>query len=136
MDLRVNPEALGLGAYQAAIAVVVVLVFAWLVWRAVRAVTLRLAKKTPLTPREYLSFAAPPFFWLVVMFIGSIIFSTIQAYGPRVAIPRTKLKVGGQTASETPGIRDLTPKKTTDEERVLQQRKLEQETKARVNLKK
>jgi len=38
MELRFTNESLGLGAFQAGIAIVAVLVLAVLVWRAIRAV--------------------------------------------------------------------------------------------------
>ena len=134
MDLRVTPEALGLGAYQATLAIVATLVLAWLVWRAVRAVLVRSRNKSPLTQRELVAYVAPPFAWLVVMVVTAIAFSTFQAYGPRVAIPKTDLTPIGTPQQSAGEIRDLSPKTTTDAERIQQQRKLEQETKERVNL--
>jgi hypothetical protein len=134
MDIRVSPEALGLGAYQSAIAIVPTLILAWLVWRAVRAVMARSRNKSPLTQRELASYVAPPFAWLVVMVVAAVAFSTMQAYGPRVAIPKTELTPIGTDGGTAGKVRDVSPKKFTDEERLQQQRLLERETKERVNL--
>lgn len=134
MDIRFSPESLGLGAYQSALAIVATLILAWLVWRALRAVMARSRNKSPLTQRELVTYVAPPFAWLVVMVVAAIAFSTMQAYGPRVAIPKTKLTPIG-TDGGTPGkVRDVSPTTLTDEERLKQQRQLERETKERVNL--
>ncbi|MCB1512472.1 MAG: hypothetical protein KDJ36_16350, partial [Hyphomicrobiaceae bacterium] len=61
-------------------------------------------------------------------------FTTYQAFGPRVAIPKTKLTPLGTDAAAPAKVRDLTPPKTTDAERLQQQRRLERETRERVNL--
>lgn len=134
MDIRVTPEALGLGAYQAGIAVVATLILAWLVWRASRAVMLRSRSKLPLSQSELIGYAAPPFAWAVVMLVAAIVFSTYQAYGPRVAIPKTSLSPIGTDSAEQQTVRDLSPRKLSDQERLEQQRKLESETRERVNL--
>lgn len=134
MELRFTNESLGLGAFQAGIAIVAVLVLAVLVWRAIRAVLVRSRNKSPLTQREVVAYVAPPFAWLVVIVIAAIAFSTMQAYGPRVAIPKTQLSPIG-TDSTAPGkVKDASPRTLTDAERLEQQRALERETKSRVDL--
>lgn len=133
MDLTLNPEAMGLGLYQAIIAAVGVLVLLVLSWRALSAVLKRSRNKTRMTERELLAHAWPPMAWLALLLIGGIFFSTMQAYGPRVSIPKTKLEVNAPATGDEK-VQDLSPRKLTDEERLQQQRKLEEETKNRVKL--
>ena len=71
--------------------------------------------------------------WFAVLLIAGVVFSTMQAYGPRIAIPKTPLEVNAP-ATDDNTVRDLTPKQTTDAERLQQQRELEKATKKRVNL--
>ena len=87
-----------------------------------------------MTQKELLGYVAPPFAWLVVMIAVGIAFSTYQAYGPRVAIPKTDLSPIGTDGATPSAVRDLSPKTLTDAERLEQQRRLERETKDRVNL--
>ena len=133
MDLIINDYALGLGAYQAAIATVGILVLLVLTWRAVRAIIVRSRNKSRMTEREVLAYAWPPMAWFALLLIGGVVFSTMQAYGPRVAIPKTPLEVNAPATGDN-AVRDLSPNKTTDAERLQQQRELEKETKKRVNL--
>ena len=133
MDLIINEYALGLGAYQAAIAAIGILVLLALTWRAARAIIARSRNKTRMTEREVLAYAWPPMAWFALLLIAGVVFSTMQAYGPRVAIPKTPLEVNAPTTGDNT-VRDLTPKQTTDAERLQQQRELEKETKKRVNL--
>jgi len=94
----------------------------------------RSSNKSPLTQREVVAYVAPPFAWLVVIVIAAIAFSTMQAYGLRVAIPKTQLSPIG-TDSTAPGkVKDASPRTLTDAERLEQQRALDRETKSRVNL--
>ena len=134
MDLKINQEALGLGAYQSLLAVVGIAILLWLGWRAARAIIKRSRNKTRMTEREILTYAWPPFAWLAIFLIAGVTFSTMQAYGPRVAIPPTKLQVNAPDADNAV-VRDLSPKRLSDEERLQKQRELEAETKSRVNLK-
>ena len=134
MDLIINQDAMGLGLYQAALAAIGVLVLLVLSWRALRAVLVRSRNKSRMTEREILAHAWPPMAWLAVLVIAGFFFSTMQAYGPRVAIPKTKLEVNAPVTGEEK-IQNLAPKQLTDEQRLQQQRKLEEETEKRVDLK-
>ena len=134
MEIRVNPEAMGLGAYQATIAAIAILILLVLLWRALRAVARRRDRGEPLSNRELLSLTWPAFSWGALILIAGIYFSSLQAYGPRIAIPKTTLTVSEPGDGAPPAVRDLTPKKLSDEERLEQQRRLEAETKVRVNL--
>lgn len=87
-----------------------------------------------MTEREVLAYAWPPMAWLALLLIGGVTFSTMQAYGPRIAIPKTELKVNAPAVPGGAQVQDLTPKKLSDNERLDQQRQLEAETKKRVNL--
>ena len=133
MELRVNPEAVGLGAYQAVLAIVGLIILFALAWRAFKAwVNLR-SKGRPLNNKELVAVAWPPVVWLAVLAIAGVLFSTMQAYGPRVAIPKTDLTINEPDGA--PGeVNDLSPETLSDEERLQQQRKLEEETKNRVDL--
>ena len=133
MDLIINEHALGLGAYQAVIAVVGIVILLALTWRAARAIIARSRNKSRMTEREVLAYAWPPMAWFALLLIAGVVFSTMQAYGPRVAIPKTPLEVNAPATGDDT-IRDLSPKQTTDTERLQQQRALEKETKERVNL--
>ena len=133
MEFRVNPEAIGLGAYQAVLAIVGLVILFALAWRAFKAwVNLR-SKGRSLNNKELVAVAWPPVAWLALLAIAGVLFSTMQAYGPRVAIPKTDLTINAPDDT-TGGVRDLSPKTLTDEERLQQQRKLEDETKNRVDL--
>jgi len=134
MDLKINQEALGLGVYQSALAIIGIAILLWLSWRAASAIIKRSRNKTRMTEREVLAYAWPPFVWFAVLLIAGVAFSTMQAYGPRVAIPKTKLEVNAPDAG-TAVVKDLSPKHLSDDERLRQQRKLEAETTKRVNLK-
>ena len=134
MDLIINQEAMGLGLYQAALAAAGVLILLVLSWRAVRAILVRSRNKSRMTEREILAHAWPPMAWLAILVIGGVFFSTMQAYGPRVALPKTKLEVNAPASGEAK-IQNLAPKQLSDEQRLEQQRKLEEETKKRVDLK-
>ena len=134
MSVVVNEYALGLGAYQSALAVVGILVLLVLCWRAARAIIKRSRNKTRMTEREVLAYAWPPMAWFAILLIAAVVFTTMQAYGPRIALPKTELEANTPAVSGAV-VQDLSPKKTTDAERLAQQRKLEEETKARVNLK-
>ncbi|MEM9359713.1 MAG: hypothetical protein AAGB04_26300 [Pseudomonadota bacterium] len=134
MDFIVNENALALGGYQAALAIVGILVLLWLSWRATSAIIKRSRNKTRMTEREVLAYAWPPMAWLALLLIGGVAFSTMQAYGPRIAIPKTELKVNAPAVPGGAQVQDLTPKKLSDNERLDQQRQLEAETKKRVNL--
>ena len=57
----------------------------------------------------------------------------MQAYGPRVALPKTELTVS-KDADNGGEVKSIAPKVTSDAERIEQQRVLERETKSRVNL--
>ena len=133
MDLIINEYALGLGAYQAAIGAIGILILVALTWRAARAIIVRSRNKTRMTEREVLAYAWPPMAWFAVLLIAGVVFSTMQAYGPRIAIPKTPLEVNAP-ATDDNTVHDLTPKQTTDAERLQQQRELEKATKKRVNL--
>ena len=133
MNVVVNQDALGLAAYQAVLGAVGVVILVWLSWRAVRAVVARTKSNKRLSEREVLAVAWPPVAWATVLIVTGVIFSTLQAYGPRVALPPTKLEINAQESGD--GVRDLSPKTLTDAERLAEQRRLEAETKARVNLK-
>ena len=134
MDLVINQQALLLGGYQTILAVIGIAVLLWLSWRAVSAIIKRRRNKTRMTERELLSYAWPPMAWLAVLMIGGVAFSTMQAYGPRVAIPKTPLNVNAPATPGNAQVQDLSPKKLSDSERLEEQRKLEAETKKRVNL--
>ena len=134
MDLTVNPEAMGLGLYQTIIAAIGILVLLVLSWRAASAVIKRTRNKTRMTERELLAHAWPPMAWLALLLVAGIFFSTMQAYGPRVSIPKTKLEVNAPAVAGEDKVRSLAPRQLTDEQRLEQQRKLEAETKNRVNL--
>jgi hypothetical protein len=57
----------------------------------------------------------------------------MQAYGPRVAVPKTELTIS--TDDDAGGeVRSIAPEVTSDDERLRQQRELERETRSRVNL--
>ncbi|MGI9425582.1 MAG: hypothetical protein ACR2PA_20500 [Hyphomicrobiaceae bacterium] len=132
MNIIFNQDAVSLAAYQAVLAVVGVLVFLWLTWRAARAVIARAHASAPLTQRDVLAAAWPSLAWVAVMIAVGIVFTTMQAYGPRVALPPTKLEANKQDVGD--GVRDLSPKMLTDAERLAEQRRLEVETKSRVGL--
>ncbi|MFM1815627.1 MAG: hypothetical protein RLZ98_2322 [Pseudomonadota bacterium] len=132
MDLRVNEDALGLGLLQVTVGLIGIVVLFALTWRTVRAVQRRIAENGEFAAPDILSLAWPPALWLLLLLIGALAFSTMQAYGPRVAIERTPLTVDMPSGKQE--VRDLSPAKTTDEERLRQQRALEAETKARVEL--
>ncbi len=134
MTIVSNEWALGLAAYQAALAVVGILVLLWLVWRAARTVIRRWRQKARMTEREVLALAWPPLAWSAILVIAGVVLTTMQAYGPRVSIPQTKLEANAPDSGQGE-IRNLAPKRLTDEERLRQQRALEDETKRRVNLK-
>lgn len=134
MDLIINHQALGLGLYQAGVAVVGIAILVWLTWRAASAVISRSRNKTRMTEREVLAYAWPPVAWFGILLVAGVVFSTMQAYGPRVAVPKTKLEVNASDGGQG-GVRDLSPRQTSDTERLEQQRRLEAETKRRVNLK-
>ena len=136
MDLRYNLESLGLGAYQGILAAVALFILLVLAWRAMSALSRRQADNTPLAPGELVGLMWPPIAWLGFMLIAGVLFSSLQAYGPRVAIPKTELTISKDPTEVGGKIRDLTPKVLSDEERLKQQRKLEAETKERVNLNK
>lgn len=71
--------------------------------------------------------------WAGVVLTGAVIFSTMQAYGPRVAVPKSELTIS--TDDDTGGeVRSIAPEVTSDDERLRQQRELERETRSRVNL--
>ena len=134
MDLVINEQALLLGGYQTILAVIGIAVLLRLSWRAVSAIIKRRSNKTRMTERELLGYAWPPMAWFAVLMIAGVAFSTLQAYGPRVAIPKTPLNVNAPATPGTAQVQDLSPKKVTDSERLEQQHKLEAETKKRVNL--
>lgn len=134
MEIVYDQFALGLGAYQTALAIVGILVLLFLSWRAVSAVLKRARNRTRMTEREMLAYAWPPLAWCAVLLIVGVAFTTMQAYGPRVAIEPTRLEVNAPDAGDAT-VKDLSPGKLTDAERLQQQRQLEAETKARVNLK-
>ena len=134
MDLTVNQNALLLGGYQTALAVVGILILLVLVWRSTRAIIARTRSKTSMTEREVLAHAWPPLAWFAFLLIAGVAFTTMQAYGPRVAIPKTELQVNSPAVEGAEKVKNLSPKKVTDSERLQQQRKLETETKSRVNL--
>ncbi len=77
---------------------------------------------------------APTVVWAVILMAGAIAFSTYQAFGPRIAIRKTELTPLGADRSAPGQVRNLAPAKTTDAARIEQQRRLEQETRERVNL--
>ena len=134
MDLTVNQNALALGGYQTALAAIGILVLLVLSWRSVSAILKRSRNKTRMTEREVLAFAWPPLAWFAFLLVAGVAFTTMQAYGPRIAIPKTELKVNAPEVEGGSKVKDLSPKKLTDSERLQQQRKLETETKRRVNL--
>ncbi len=134
MDLTVDQNALALGGYQTALAVIGILVLLFLAWRAASAIIKRSRQSTPMSEREVLAFAWPPMAWIAVLLIAAVALTTIQAYGPRVAIPKTDLRVNAPEAGNGTEVKDLSPTKLTDDQRLQQQRKLEEETKKRVNL--
>ncbi|MEM8974244.1 MAG: hypothetical protein AAGD43_19475 [Pseudomonadota bacterium] len=134
MDFIINDNALALGGYQAALAIVGILVLLWLSWRAASAIINRSRNKTRMTEREVLAYAWPPMAWFALLLIGGVAFTTMQAYGPRIAIPKTELKVNAPAVTDGAKVQDLTPKTLSDTERLEQQRQLEAETKSRVNL--
>lgn len=133
-DIRYNDGALALGAYQAVLGGIGVLVFLFLVWRALRLLANAEPAGEAWTRRELVAQAFwPAAAWAGVVLCGAVVFSTMQAYGPRVAVPKTDLTVSKD--NDNGGVvRDLAPAKTSDEERLRQQRELERETKSRVNL--
>ncbi len=133
MEIQTSPEALGLATYQVVIAVLGVLILFALTWRAMRAFNNRVQKAGQSQHSDLVHIFWPPAAWALLLVIGAIVFSTFQAYGPRVAIKKTPLTVNAPKDAKD-GIRDLSPKETSDEERVRQQRKLEAETRERVNL--
>ena len=134
MDLTVNQDALTLGGYQIVLAAIGILVLLVLAWRSLSAILKRSRNKTRMTEREVLAFAWPPLAWFTFLLIAGVAFTTMQAYGPRVAIPKTELKVNAPAVAGGNKVKNLSPKKLTDAERLQQQRKLETETKSRVNL--
>lgn len=132
MDIRVNPYDLGLGAYQIVIALLGIAIFVFLTWRMLRAVQRRRIEGNQLGQQDWFALAWPPVLWAAVMVALAIIYTTTQAFGPRITLPKTDLTV---TAPDSDArVKDLSPKNLTDEQRLEQQRKLERETKGRVDL--
>ncbi len=129
-QVRYDEFSIGLGAYQAVLAVVGIIVLLFLAWRALRAFG-QLQKQGAVRRDQLIGLAWPPLAWLGVLVIAAVIFSSLQAYGPRVALPKTQLTVSQEKTGE---VTDLSPKQVTDAERIEQQRALERETKSRVNL--
>lgn len=133
-DIRYNDGSLALGAYQAALGAVGVLVFLFLVWRALRLIAKAEPTGAQWTKRDLVVQAFwPAAAWGGVVLCGAVIFSTMQAYGPRVALPKTELTIS-KDADNGGEVKSLVPQVTSDAERVEQQRALERETKSRVNL--
>lgn len=132
LDVRYDDGSLALGAYQATLGAVGVLVFLFLVWRALRLIAKAEPTGATWTRRDLVVQAFwPAAAWGGVVLFGAVIFSTMQAYGPRVSLPKTELTVSKEAGGE---VESLAPKVTSDAERLEQQRALERETKSRVNL--
>ena len=134
IDIRHDDGSLALGAYQAALGGLGVLVFLFLVWRASRLIAHADPAGAAWTRRDIVMKAFwPAAAWAGVVLTGAVIFSTMQAYGPRVAVPKTELTIS--TDDDAGGeVRSIAPEVTSDDERLRQQRELERETRSRVNL--
>jgi hypothetical protein len=134
-DFNASPERMIFAFIQWAIFAILLLAFVALAWRTLRQVELRAnemkAKGVEMAPMDYVRVGWPVMSFAVMLVLATSFYATMQSAGPRLTTPKTTLKEQVLPGGE---IRDLQRPKTTDAERVQQQRALEDETRNRVDL--